>query len=345
MIQIEQNVNLKKLNTLNLNVVASHYVRIHNIEQLEDALNFAKQHDLNILVLSGGSNVLLPEYIQALVLHMAILGVDVISDTPEYVQVQVGGGENWHEFVLKTTEKGWYGLQNLALIPGYVGASPVQNIGAYGVEVGEFIECVHVYDRIEQKVKTLTALECQFSYRDSIFKQSPNRYIIVYVTFKLLKQPILKLQYGDLKRAVGDQLTPENLQTQVIHIRQSKLPNPKEYPNVGSFFKNPVVTQTEFETLFTKFPQIPHYPQANGDVKIAAGWLIDQAGWKGKKLGVVGMFEKQALVLVNYADARLQDVRHTYQSVQSDVKQKFNIQLEPEPVLFDTTGQIRLHSE
>ena len=344
-IQIEKNFQLQPFNTLNLNVIASHYVKINSIDDLIEALDYAEQHQLNSLILSGGSNMLLPEHIHALVIHIHIQGVEVLENHPEYVRIKVGGGQVWHDFVLLTTEKGWYGLQNLALIPGLVGASPVQNIGAYGVEVGEFVESVQVYDRYEKVSKDIAAIDCQFAYRDSIFKHDPNRYIITHVTFRLVKEPELKLNYGDLKNAVGDDLSPENLQQQVIQIRQSKLPDPKQYPNVGSFFKNPVIVQADFDQLLTKYPQIPHYPQAQGCVKIAAGWLIDQAGWKGKKMGSVGMFDKQALVLVNYANATLVDVQHTYQAVQHDVKQRFNILLEPEPVLFDQTGLIRSHSE
>ncbi|WP_171478595.1 UDP-N-acetylmuramate dehydrogenase [Acinetobacter ihumii] len=343
--QIEKNVQLQSFNTLNLNAIASEYVKIYSIEDLIAAIDYAKQQQLHILILSGGSNMLLPEHIEALVLHIHIQGIDVLEDTSEAVKIKVGGGEVWHDFVLMTTERGWYGLQNLALIPGRVGASPVQNIGAYGVEVGEFIESVQVYDRQEQCTKDIAAIDCQFAYRDSIFKRDPNRYIITHVTFRLFKKAQLKLNYGDLKAAVGDDLTPENLQRQVIQIRQNKLPDPKEYPNVGSFFKNPVIDQSDFDQLLTKYPHIPHYPQAQGYVKIAAGWLIEQAGWKGKTLGSVGMFERQALVLVNYSCANLSDVQQTYQAVQNDVKQKFSILLEPEPVLFDRTGLIRSHSE
>jgi len=236
-------------------------------------------------------------------------------------------------------------LQNLALIPGLVGASPVQNIGAYGVEVGEFIHAVEVYDRKLKKFDSIAVSDCHFSYRHSIFKDDPTRYVITHVTFKLLKQANLKLNYGDLKAAVGDNLTAENLQQQVIRIRQSKLPDPKEFPNVGSFFKNPIVNQQVFDQIAVHFPNLPHYPQANGQVKMAAGWLIDQAGWKGKQLGPVGMFHKQALVLVNYGHASLTDVRQTYGAVQQAVWDKFKIMLEPEPVLFDCKGLIRSHQD
>ena len=342
---VQQQVQLKHLNTLNLNAIASHYIEINDSNDVVDALAFAEQKALNVLVLSGGSNVLLPQRIHALVLHLNIQGIDVIDEDERYVTVQVGAGQVWHDFVLHSTKQNWFGLQNLALIPGLVGASPVQNIGAYGVEAGEFIESVQVYDRELKQFSSIVAADCHFSYRHSIFKDHPNRYIIVAVTFKLLKLPDLKLNYGDLKQAVGDVLTAENLQNQVIHIRQSKLPDPKEFPNVGSFFKNPIVTQSDFDKIAQQFPNIPHYPQPNSNVKVAAGWLIDQTGWKGKQLGSVGMFHKQALVLVNYADATLNDVRNTYQAVQSDVKQKFSIRLEPEPVLYNEQGLIQAHGE
>ncbi|WP_120430056.1 UDP-N-acetylmuramate dehydrogenase [Acinetobacter baylyi] len=345
MIHIQHQVQLKPFNTLNLDVVASHYIKVQSVNELIEALDYAEQQQLNALILSGGSNMLLPQSLDALVLHIDIQGLEMIDEDSESVKIKVGGGQIWHDFVLMTTQKGWYGLQNLALIPGLVGASPVQNIGAYGVEVGEFIELVHVYDRSEKSVKTISCADCEFAYRHSIFKDEPYRYVITHVTFKLFKTPNLKLSYGDLLKAVGNEQTPENLQKQVIQIRESKLPNPKEYPNVGSFFKNPVISRQDFNQLLTEFPLIPHYPQPHDCVKIAAGWLIDQAGWKGKRLGAVGMFEKQALVLVNYANATLIDVQHTYRHVQSDIQQKFKLRLEPEPVLFGSNGLILSHME
>ncbi|UUS66316.1 MULTISPECIES: UDP-N-acetylmuramate dehydrogenase [unclassified Acinetobacter] len=343
--QIQTQVQLKPFNTLSLDAVASHYVRVQSVEDIQAALDFAKAEQLNILVLSGGSNMLLPEQIHALVMHMDIQGIEYVQDDADTQTLKVGAGQVWHDFVLWTTAHQFYGLQNLALIPGLVGASPVQNIGAYGVEAGEFIESVQVYDRVTEQQSSISAADCHFSYRHSIFKDEPERFIITHVTFKLLKHADLKLNYGDLKQAVGEDLSAENLQQQVIHIRQTKLPDPKEFPNVGSFFKNPVLSQQAFDQIALQFPNLPHYPQPNNAVKLAAGWLIDQAGWKGKSVGSVGMFHKQALVLVNYQDATLQDVRTTYKAVQHDVFEKFNIELHPEPVLFDTNGLIRSHAD
>jgi UDP-N-acetylmuramate dehydrogenase len=342
---IQTQIQLKPFNTLSLDATASHYLKVQSPEELVDALNYAKQHQLNVLILSGGSNMLLPEHIHALVIHMDIQGIEYIAEDEQSKTLRVGAGQVWHDFVLWTTAQHLYGLQNLALIPGLVGASPVQNIGAYGVEVGEFIESVQVYDRQLEKFDVIYAQECDFSYRHSIFKEDPNRFVITHVIFKLLKHANLKLSYGDLKQAVGAEVTAENLQKQVIKIRQNKLPDPKEYPNVGSFFKNPIISEQLYDHLALTFPNLPHYPQAQGGVKIAAGWLIDQSGWKGKQLGMVGMFHKQALVLVNYNQATLADVKATYHAVQHEVQQKFNILLEPEPVLFDETGLIRSHLE
>ena len=340
---IESQVQLKPFNTLSLDSIASHFIKVQSIQTLQDALLFAQNNDLNVLLLSGGSNMMLPEHIQALVVAMDIQGIEYLNEDDHSKTLKVGAGQIWHDFVLWTTEQQLYGLQNLALIPGLVGASPVQNIGAYGVEAGEFIQSVEVFDRQFNQVKSISATDCHFAYRHSIFKDDPNRYVITHVVFKLLKTPDLKMNYGDLKTAMGDELTAENLQKQVIQIRQSKLPDPKDYPNVGSFFKNPIINQTEFSQLIAKFPNIPHYPQTGNQVKIAAGWLIDQAGWKGKRLDKVGMFEKQALVLVNYANATLTDVQATYHAVQKDVFDTFGVRLEPEPVLFNEFGLIQNH--
>jgi UDP-N-acetylmuramate dehydrogenase len=340
---IEKNYQLKPYNTLNLDSIASFYTKIQKKDDVIDALLFAEENHLNVMILSGGSNMLLPKQLDALVMHMDIQGMEFLAEDQLSKTVRVGAGQNWHEFVLWTTTQDLFGLQNLALIPGLVGASPVQNIGAYGVEAGEFIESVQVYNRYTQTFENITGQECDFSYRHSIFKDDPNKYIIVSVTFKLLKTLDLKLNYGDLKTAVGDELTALNLQNQVIHIRQSKLPDPKEFPNVGSFFKNPVVEHEIYEKLAVNFPNAPHYPQPNNKVKIAAGWLIDQTGWKGKQLGSVGMFHKQALVLVNYENADLNDVQTTYKAVQHDVFEKFGVSLEPEPVLYNEQGLISAH--
>lgn len=343
MLLVRSNVDLTTYNTLALKSTAEYFVEINSLRNIEDAFDYAKKNQLNTVILSGGSNILLPEKINALVLKINIQGIELTDENDEFVCLKVGAGQVWHDFVLYTTRHGYYGLQNLALIPGLVGASPVQNIGAYGVEVGDFIDYVEVYDTLTEQFTYLNKEQCQFAYRDSIFKQNAGRFVIISVYFRLLKQPKLVMDYGDLKQAMADDISPENLQRQIIAIRQSKLPDPQEFPNVGSFFKNPVIDVELFSQLQEKNPNIPHYPQANGSVKVPAGWLIEQAGWKGKRLGAVGMFERQALVLVNYADATLDDVQATYRAVQEDVWQQFAVRLEPEPVLFDEMGRIIAH--
>ncbi len=337
--QIQTQVQLKPFNTLNLEAVASHYAQIQSTADLLTALDFAEQQQLNVLILSGGSNMLLPEQIDALVLHMDIQGIEMLDADDQSQRLRVGGGQGWHDFVLWTTAQRFIWPTESGLDSGSWSVHRQYRILALMVlkSVSLSIPLRSMTDKLKQ-FASIQAADCQFAYRHSIFKDDPNRYVITHVTFRLLKQPDLKLNYGDLKTAVGDQLTAENLQQQVIQIRQSKFPDPQEFPNVGSFFKNPVVDQAVFDQIAESFPNLPHYQQANAQVKLAAGWLIDQAGWKGKQLGPVGMFHKQALVLVNYGQASLTDVRKTYRAVQQSVWEKFSLMLEPEPVLFDKNG-------
>lgn len=340
MLELKTQVQLQTLNTLRLASIAAYYAKIHSKSDIIKALEFAEQNKVKHIVLSGGSNLLLPKMLNALVMQMAIQGIDVVSESEQNIVLDVAAGESWHDFVEYTTTQQWYGLQNLALIPGLVGASPVQNIGAYGVEVAAFIVSVEAYDCQQKTFVCLDVQACQFAYRYSIFKQQPTRYIITSVRFKLHKQPTFKLDYGDLSQAVGEIKTAENIQKKVIQIRRAKLPDPKQYPNVGSFFKNPIISATQYQQLTAQFPNVPSYAQNDGYVKVAAGWLIDQAGWKGKRHGEVGMFERQALVLVNYGQASLDDVQRAYQCVQADVKKMFGIVLEPEPMTFLSNGSI-----
>lgn len=343
MINLEYDVDLSKNNTFALKSCVSHYIAITNEVQINQAVEFAKQKNLNIFILSGGSNLLLPEKFNALTLHMQNMGQEILKEDENHVIIRANAGENWHEFVCACCDKGYHGLENLALIPGKVGASPIQNIGAYGVEVGEFIDQIWSYDLKTNQHVVFKASDCNFAYRDSIFKHEAGRYIIYSVSFKLLKQAPLKMAYADVAARVGDAPTAKKLLDTIIAIRQSKLPQPEEFPNAGSFFKNPVIEQSTYEQLAQQFPSMPHYPQSNGKVKIAAGWLIEQAGWKGKRIGPVGSFERQALVLVNYSNASLSDVKNTYYAIQDDIFTKFAISLEPEPVLLDSQGVVQAH--
>ena len=343
MIEVQKDVDLHYLNTLALRSHCSHYVNISTADQIPEAVTYAQQNGLNIFILSGGSNLLLPQALNVLTLHMQNLGKEVLEDQDDHVILKVQAGEIWHDFVCDCTTKGYYGLENLALIPGKVGAAPIQNIGAYGVEAGDFIEQIWAYDLVSSKDIVFSAADCNFGYRESIFKQHAGRYVLYAVSFKLSKTPQMKLNYADVAQRVGEYPTPQKLLETIIDIRQNKLPQPSEYPNAGSFFKNPVISAEQFKVFHQQYPLAPYYLQEGGQVKVAAGWLIDEAGWKGKKLGVVGMFEKQALVLVNYQDASLEDVKKTYHTVQDDIFRKFAISLEPEPVLLDDKGQVQSH--
>lgn len=332
MLHFAEHANLKSLNTLNLNSTARYLASVDTEESLVDVLHSVTAKRLPLFVLSGGSNVLLPESVNALVLRPLMKGVHILKQDDVHIWIEVMAGEEWHPFVQYCLAQGWYGLENLSLIPGYVGASPIQNIGAYGVEVGDFIESVKAWHLQQQRWVSLSKDACQFAYRDSIFKQQAGQWVISRVVFKLLKQPKLMLNYGDVQSQAGSRPTAQSVARAIINIRQSKLPDPKIIANVGSFFKNPVITASQFEDLKQHYSSLVGYPQPHNLVKIAAGWLIEQAGWKGRCLGSVGMYEKQALVLVNHGVAGLQDVNHLSLSVKQSVFDKFGVQLEQEPV-------------
>ncbi len=333
MLRFEQDASLTAFNTLGLQSKASYLATVDSEPALLEVLNSKVAHELPLFILSGGSNILLAESINALVVRPLLKGISVINQDNKHVLVEVMAGEEWHPFVQHALAQGWYGLENLSLIPGYVGASPIQNIGAYGVEVSQYIDHIKAWHIPSQSWQILMPEQCQFAYRDSIFKQQAGDWIITRVIFKLCKQPHLILNYGDVRAQAGTTPTPQSVANAIIAIRQSKLPDPKYIGNAGSFFKNPVIDQQYYDQLVLRHPKLSGYPQGNGLCKIAAGWLIDQAGWKGKQIGNVGMYEKQALVLVNYGVASLHDVQRVSRAVQDAVMEKFGIQLEPEPVL------------
>lgn len=333
MLVFEQNASLKSLNTLALNSTAKYLATVDSEQDLQAVLNSVTAKRLPLFILSGGSNVLLSEYIDALVIHPVLKGIRIVQETDQHVLVEVMAGEEWHPFVQHCIQQGWYGLENLSLIPGYVGAAPIQNIGAYGVEVGEYIDSIRAWHIAGQCWQTLMPAQCRFAYRDSVFKQQAGEWVISRVTFRLRKQPKLLLSYGDVQQQAGRHPTARSVANAIISIRQSKLPEPKKIANVGSFFKNPTISATQFTGLKQQYPQLNGYPQGPDLVKVAAGWLIEQAGWKGRRIGNVGMYERQALVLVNHASASLADVQTLSAAVQHDVQARFGIQLEAEPVL------------
>lgn len=334
--EIQEKVNLKAHNTFGINAKASQFIEIHSIEEAQALFQSPVFKEKKHLFLGGGSNVLLSQDFDGLVVKNQILGIEVREEGDD-VFLSVGAGENWHELVMFCVDHSYAGLENLSLIPGSVGASPMQNIGAYGVEVKDSITEVEAIEiKSGQRVQFSNA-ECQFDYRSSIFKTSHrNRYFIVGVQFKLSKTPKFKTSYGAIKEELSrlgisdDNLSIKAISQAVINIRQSKLPDPKEIGNSGSFFKNPIVDKEQYAMLQKEYPEIPGYEQNNGSVKLAAGWLIEKAGWKGFKRGNYGVHEKQALVLVNYGGASGEEILQLSEEILQDVAAKFQVRLERE---------------
>jgi len=328
-------IDLTPFNTLALPGRAAHYLKVTDPAQLA-AVPAGERR----FVLGGGSNLVLTGDFPGLLLHMAIAGKRLLREDDEAFYIEAGAGENWHDFVQWTLAQGCPGLENLSLIPGTVGAAPVQNIGAYGLEVGERLHTVTAWDFEKQAMFTLDREACRFAYRDSLFKQRgwhlDGRIAIVSVVFRLPKAWQPNIGYADLRQELAARGIAEPdaraVADAVIAVRQRKLPDPALTPNAGSFFHNPVVDRQTADALKTQHPALPCYAQPDGRVKLAAGWLIEQAGWKGKALGPVGMYEKQALVLVNRGGATGADVRRTMAAVQAAVREKFAIELSPEPV-------------
>ncbi|GAB2876787.1 UDP-N-acetylmuramate dehydrogenase [Pseudoduganella ginsengisoli] len=328
---------LTSLNTFGIEARAKRYLRIENAEQLQAALADPVLAAMPRLVLGGGSNVLLTGDFNGLVLHMALQGRAVLTGTDTHHHVRAAAGENWHAFVQWTVDQGLPGLENLSLIPGTVGAAPIQNIGAYGAETKDYFHSLTAFDPSSGQFVTMDREACRFAYRDSIFKQEAGRnLIIVDVTFALPKAWTPNVRYAELAQAVAAQgiATPSarDVADTVIAVRRRKLPDPADIGNAGSFFKNPVVSADACERLLAQYPALVHHRQADGTEKLAAGWLIDQCGWKGRSLGKAGVYEKQALVLVNRGGATGADVQALAQAIQSDVNAKYGVVLEPEPV-------------
>nr|WP_315467299.1 UDP-N-acetylmuramate dehydrogenase [uncultured Undibacterium sp.] len=338
---LQQDVSLETLNSFGIRANAHRFLRIDNLTQLQ-ALRAQIVADVELgtlprLVLGGGSNVILSDHLPHLVIQMAIMGRELVSETSDHFVVRSGAGENWHAFVLWTLEQGYGGLENLSLIPGTVGASPIQNIGAYGLEIQDCFHSLTAFDFVTGELKTFQKQECAFGYRDSIFKHGEqHRFVIVDVCFTLSKQWLPRLNYGDVAKYLQERditaPTPIDVSDAIIAIRQSKLPDPSVIGNAGSFFKNPIVSVELRNKILQRYPNCVSYPQTNGEFKLAAGWLIEQCGWKGRRRETVGVYEKQALVLVNLGGATGIDVRALAQEIQDDVLKKFGVGLEVEPV-------------
>ncbi|MEO9476627.1 MAG: UDP-N-acetylmuramate dehydrogenase [Cyclobacteriaceae bacterium] len=332
---IEQNFSLKSHNTFHIDVRADYMASIKTQEDIEDIFADYKFRSKKKLILGGGSNVLFTRNFLGLVMKMEISGISVVEDSDDSVIVGFGAGENWHQCVLWCIESGFGGVENLSLIPGTIGAAPMQNIGAYGVEMKEVFHSLEAYEIKTGKTVRFYNEDCKFGYRYSIFKGAlKDKYVITRVYLRLTKKPVFNIAYGNLKEKLDEmgvqELSLKNVSQAVIDIRQSKLPDPLDIGNAGSFFKNPVVETDYFEALKAAFDSIPGYKIDDNTTKIPAGWMIDQCGWKGRRIGEVGVHEKQALVLVNHGSGTGKEIVELSEMVQESVFKRFGVQLEPE---------------
>lgn len=331
---VQREADLAPLTTFGLPARAERLAVCTSVEDIRDALTAARQEGLPLTILGGGSNVLLTGDVPGMVLHNRIAGMDLVREEGDEVWVRVGAGMSWHAFVQESLARGWYGLENLSLIPGSVGASPMQNIGAYGIEVEARFHSLEAIATDTGEARTFGHAECEFGYRESVFKRAlKGAYVITHVTYRLSRKPDLRLEYGAIRselEAMGiDDPTPLDVSAAVIRIRQSKLPDPADIGNAGSFFKNPVLDSAAFAALQAAHPDVPNYP-APGGVKVAAGWLIDRAGWKGHHRGTHGVHDRQALVLVHHGGATGAEVLQLARDIQADVREKFGVDLERE---------------
>lgn len=331
---LNQMYSLKAYNTFGIEVNAKEFISVSSLPELQSVLEKYKHEE--IFVLGGGSNMLLTQDIQKPVVHINLTGIQIVKQDKSHVWVEVQAGENWHQFVLWTLENDFGGIENLSLIPGNIGSAPIQNIGAYGVELKDVFDSCKAINIKTQEIKTFTLAECKFGYRESVFKSSEkDKYIILSVTLKLTKKDHkISTSYGvisnELQKMEIYNPTIQDISKAVIAIRQSKLPDPKEIGNSGSFFKNPVVTRKTFEKVQEQYPEMPFYEVSENEIKIPAGWLIETAGFKGKRFGDAGVHQKQALVLVNYGNATGKEIYDLAKTIQKTILDKFGIVIETE---------------
>lgn len=333
--QIRENISLRLYNTFGIDARARYFTTFQNREELQEILDspFTIQH--SPLILGGGSNILLISNVTGLVLRNEIGGIEVVKEDDEHIYVKAGAGVNWHNLVMYCVENGFAGMENLSLIWGSVGASPMQNIGAYGVEVKDIFHELEAYHLKEKVWKKFSGEECQFGYRESIFKSGlKGQFVITSVTFRLNRTPVFHTRYGaileELERLGVQELSIKAISQAVINIRTSKLPDPKKVGNAGSFFKNPQVEKSFFEKLKNEYPAIPFFPVNETQIKVPAGWLIEQCGWKGYRKGDAGCYPYQALVLVNYGGANGDEIYQLSEEILHSVKRTFDIELERE---------------
>ncbi|MBU3578691.1 UDP-N-acetylmuramate dehydrogenase [Polynucleobacter sp. 73C-SIWE] len=334
--KLTPNLGLKDRNTFGLDAIAELAYEIDSAEQIPGVMSQIASKNLPWRILGGGSNVILPKVLSGATLLINITGQEVTAAENEDTLIAVGAGVNWHEFVTWTLEKNLPGLENLALIPGTVGAAPIQNIGAYGVEIASYIDHIKAFDVEKQAFVTLSNSECQFAYRDSYFKQNPHCFIVTKVVFRIPKTWQAKVHYADLAKQFENNSnpSPEEIFLAVCKIRTHKLPDPKVIGNAGSFFQNPVIPNEQYETLLKKYAGLVSYSDVPGKRKLAAGWLIDQCGFKGQRMGEVGVYENQALVLVNHGNGTAQDILGLAKCIQDKVRKEFGVSLEIEPNIF-----------
>ncbi len=333
--EILQNISLKPYNTFGIDVRATFFINVKTIEELQLLSSEPFFTGNKKLILGGGSNILFTKDFHGLVLKTALKGIELIREDTNHYYVSVKAGEDWHGFVLKSIQQQWQGLENLSLIPGTVGAAPIQNIGAYGVEVADYIEEVKALEIKSGELQSFNAAACKFGYRNSIFKQElKGKYLIYEVVFRLNKIPKYNITYAPLKAALQEidqeKLSAKHISDAVIKIRQSKLPDPEVIGNCGSFFKNPIVEEAIGQALLEKYPQMPNYAVGQGAMKIPAAWLIEQAGLKGSREGQVGTYQKQALVMVNHGNATGKEAHSFAKKIITKVNDTFGITLEPE---------------
>lgn len=335
--QVHQNISLQQYNTFGIDVKAKLFADFSSLQKLQEILAYARQLSPNTqkLILGGGSNLLFTKDVDGFVLKNEVGGIEQIKEDDEFIYLRAGAGVNWHEFVQYCVKLNLGGAENLSLIPGNVGASPMQNIGAYGVEIKDLFEELEAYHLNDKSVVKFSNSDCAFGYRESVFKhQYKNHFVILNVTYKLRKQPLFNTSYGAINQELEQmgvrELSVKDISQAVINIRSSKLPDPKVTGNAGSFFKNPSVSKEKYNQLLNEFPTIAAYSNADGSMKLAAGWLIEQCGWKGYRKGDAGCHAKQALVLVNYAHATGKEIFDLSEEILLSVKTKFGVELERE---------------
>ncbi len=336
---LQENISLKKYNTFGIDALAKYFAPFNTVPELEEAIEFNKPSSFNLqpstLILGGGSNILFTKNYDGLVLKNQLTGIEKIDEDENYVYVKAGAGESWHELVLYCINHNLAGMENLSLIPGSVGASPMQNIGAYGVEIKDVFFSLEAFHLQDKKIISFNNSDCAFGYRESVFKEKyKNQFVITSVTCRLNKKPVFNTSYGAIEKELElmgvKDISIQAISQAVINIRSSKLPNPAEIGNAGSFFKNPEIASHEFHKLTGMFPDIVGYELPNGNVKLAAGWMIEQCGWKGYRKGDAGCYTKQALVLVNYGNASGNEIYELSEQIINTVSQKFGVLLSRE---------------